>query len=240
LKIRSKGFAPSEGSSPTTILEGGHARSRARSRYLRMAAPRAPHSATRAHLPFLAVKELAPHGFPFYQSPVSHPRYPQELRTRTPNPPGARYARLQTAGARTHPWLRSGKSGDLVNLDTQAILEHLPVVRFPAEKDQVADIAEQNDAPGSWLRRSGTLTPNASTALTRSYRRCKGARALALCPPELSDPETATCPSVREGRRQAWIGMSLSGASRWRALSSPRSQGTRSASSGTTRTRSAV
>ncbi len=135
--------------------------------------------------------------------------------------------------------MNQGDLGDLANLDTQTLLEHLPGVRFPAEKDQVADTVEQNDAPGSWCRRSGMPTPNASTALTRSYRRCKDARALALCPPEPSDPETATCPSVREGRR-AWIGMSLSGASRWRALSSPRSPGTRSASSGTTRTRSAV
>jgi hypothetical protein len=37
--------------------------------------------------------------------------------------------------------------GDLANLDTQTLLEHLPGVRFPAEKDQVADTAEQNDAP---------------------------------------------------------------------------------------------
>jgi hypothetical protein len=50
-------------------------------------------------------------------------------------------------GAHTHPWLRSGKLGDLANLDTQTLLEHLPGVRFPAEKDQVADTAEQNDAP---------------------------------------------------------------------------------------------
>ena len=37
--------------------------------------------------------------------------------------------------------------GDLANLDTQTLLEHLPGVRFPAEKEQVADTAEQNDAP---------------------------------------------------------------------------------------------
>jgi len=85
--------------------------------------------------------------------------------------------------------MNQGDLGDLANLDTQTLLEHLPGVRFPAEKEQVADTAEQNDAPGSWCRRSGTQTPNASTDLMRSYRRCKGARrALALCPPELSDP----------------------------------------------------
>jgi hypothetical protein len=37
--------------------------------------------------------------------------------------------------------------GDLANLDTQTLLVHLPGVRFPVEKDQVADSAEQNDAP---------------------------------------------------------------------------------------------
>ena len=37
--------------------------------------------------------------------------------------------------------------GDLANLDTQTLLQHLPGVRFPAEKEQVAATAEQNDAP---------------------------------------------------------------------------------------------
>jgi hypothetical protein len=37
--------------------------------------------------------------------------------------------------------------GDLANLDTQTLLEHLLGVLLPAEKDQVADTAEQNDAP---------------------------------------------------------------------------------------------
>jgi Protein of unknown function (DUF2795) len=45
--------------------------------------------------------------------------------------------------------MNQGDLGDLVNLDTQTLLEHLPGVRFPAEKEQVADTAEQNDAPGS-------------------------------------------------------------------------------------------
>jgi hypothetical protein len=43
--------------------------------------------------------------------------------------------------------MNQGDLGDLTNLDTQTLLEHLPGVRFPAEKDQVADTAEQNDAP---------------------------------------------------------------------------------------------
>ena len=103
-------------------------RSRARSRYLRAAAPRAPHSATRAHLPFVAAKELAPHSFPFYQSPVSHPRCPPgpaHPNAQSPGrplraPPNGR----RKPGAHTHPWLRSGKLGDLANLDTHTLLEH--------------------------------------------------------------------------------------------------------------------
>jgi hypothetical protein len=43
--------------------------------------------------------------------------------------------------------MNQGDLGDLANLDTQILLEHLPGVRFPAEKDQVADTAEQNYAP---------------------------------------------------------------------------------------------
>ena len=44
---------------------------------------------------------------------------------------------------RDEPW----HLGDLGNLDTATLLQHLPGVRFPAEKDQVASTAEQNDAP---------------------------------------------------------------------------------------------
>jgi len=43
--------------------------------------------------------------------------------------------------------MNQGNLGDLSNLDTQTLLEHLPGVRFPAEKEQVAATAEQNDAP---------------------------------------------------------------------------------------------
>jgi hypothetical protein len=77
--------------------------------------------------------------------------------------------------------MNQGDLGDLANLDTQTLLLHLPGVRFPAEKDQVAATAERNDAP-RWCRRSGTQTPNASTAPTRSYKRCKGARAVSRNP----------------------------------------------------------
>jgi hypothetical protein len=40
-----------------------------------------------------------------------------------------------------------GNLGDLGNLDTATLLQHLPGVRFPAEKEQVASTAEKNDAP---------------------------------------------------------------------------------------------
>ena len=43
--------------------------------------------------------------------------------------------------------MNQGNLGDLTNLDTQTLLQHLPGVRFPAEKEQVAATAEQNDAP---------------------------------------------------------------------------------------------
>ena len=43
--------------------------------------------------------------------------------------------------------MNQGNLGDLSNLDMQTLLQHLPGVRFPAEKDQVAATAEQNDAP---------------------------------------------------------------------------------------------
>jgi Protein of unknown function (DUF2795) len=43
--------------------------------------------------------------------------------------------------------MNQGDLGDLANLDTQTLLEHLPGVRFPAEKEQVAATAERNDAP---------------------------------------------------------------------------------------------
>ena len=42
--------------------------------------------------------------------------------------------------------MNQGDLGDLANLDTQTLLQHLPGVRFPAEKDQVAATAERNDA----------------------------------------------------------------------------------------------
>jgi hypothetical protein len=43
--------------------------------------------------------------------------------------------------------MNQGNLGDLAYLDTQTLLQHLPGVRFPAEKEQVAATAERNDAP---------------------------------------------------------------------------------------------
>jgi Protein of unknown function (DUF2795) len=43
--------------------------------------------------------------------------------------------------------MNQGNLGDLGNLDTATLLRHLPGVRFPAEKEQVAATAERNDAP---------------------------------------------------------------------------------------------
>jgi hypothetical protein len=43
--------------------------------------------------------------------------------------------------------MNPGDLGDLGNLDTATLLQHLPGVRFPAEKEQVANTAEKNNAP---------------------------------------------------------------------------------------------
>jgi len=43
--------------------------------------------------------------------------------------------------------MNPGDLGDLSNLDTATLLQHLPGVRFPAEKEQVANTAEKNNAP---------------------------------------------------------------------------------------------
>ena len=40
-----------------------------------------------------------------------------------------------------------GNVGGLSNLDSATLLQYLPGVRFPAEKEQVAATAERNDAP---------------------------------------------------------------------------------------------
>jgi len=43
--------------------------------------------------------------------------------------------------------MNEGNLGDLANLDTATLLQHLPGVRFPAEKEQIASTAERNNAP---------------------------------------------------------------------------------------------
>jgi hypothetical protein len=43
--------------------------------------------------------------------------------------------------------MNQGSLGDLGNLDTATLLQHLPGVRFPAEKDEVVRTAESNNAP---------------------------------------------------------------------------------------------
>ena len=40
-----------------------------------------------------------------------------------------------------------GNLGDLSNLDSATLLQYLPGVRFPAEKEQIASTAEGNGAP---------------------------------------------------------------------------------------------
>ena len=49
--------------------------------------------------------------------------------------------------------MNPGNLGDLGNLDTATLLQHLPGVRFPAEKEQVAATAERNDAPQELVER---------------------------------------------------------------------------------------
>jgi hypothetical protein len=46
-----------------------------------------------------------------------------------------------------------GNLGDLSNLDSATLLQYLPGVRFPAEKEQVASTAEKNGAPQEAVQR---------------------------------------------------------------------------------------
>jgi hypothetical protein len=49
--------------------------------------------------------------------------------------------------------MNQGDLGDLGNLDTATLLQHLPGVRFPAEKDEVVRTAESNNAPQELVER---------------------------------------------------------------------------------------
>jgi hypothetical protein len=73
--------------------------------------------------------------------------------------------------------MTQGNLGDLGNLDVATLLQYLPGVRFPAEKEQVASTAEGNGAPQELVeKRSGTQAVNASMVPMRSCRRYKAAR----------------------------------------------------------------
>jgi hypothetical protein len=49
--------------------------------------------------------------------------------------------------------MNPGNLGDLGNLDTRTLLQHLQGVAFPAEKHQVVTIAERNNAPQELVER---------------------------------------------------------------------------------------
>jgi hypothetical protein len=49
--------------------------------------------------------------------------------------------------------MNQGDLGDLSNLDTATLLQHLPGVRFPAEKDEIVRTAESNNAPKELVER---------------------------------------------------------------------------------------
>jgi hypothetical protein len=49
--------------------------------------------------------------------------------------------------------MNQGNLGDFGNLDTATLLQHLPGVRFPAEKEQIATTAENNGAPQELVQR---------------------------------------------------------------------------------------
>lgn len=46
-----------------------------------------------------------------------------------------------------------GNVGDLGNLDSATLLQYLPGVNFPAEKEEVASTAEGNGAPQELVQR---------------------------------------------------------------------------------------
>jgi hypothetical protein len=60
--------------------------------------------------------------------------------------------------------MSQGNLGDLGNLDVATLLQYLPGVRFPAEKEEVASTAESNGAPQDMV----TQIRNAPTERFRS------------------------------------------------------------------------
>jgi hypothetical protein len=77
--------------------------------------------------------------------------------------------------------MNQGNLGDLANLDTQTLLQHLPGVRFPAEKEQVAATAERNDAPQE-------LVEKIRNADTQRFNGPEEVMQALQSPPETADP----------------------------------------------------
>jgi hypothetical protein len=80
--------------------------------------------------------------------------------------------------------MTQGNLGDLGNLDVATLLQYLPGVRFPAEKEQIASTAESNGAPQELVEKIRVQAANDSMLLTRSCRRSKAAK------PESFPPHT--------------------------------------------------
>jgi Protein of unknown function (DUF2795) len=74
--------------------------------------------------------------------------------------------------------MTQGNLGDLGNLDVATLLQYLPGVRFPAEKEQIASTAESNGAPQELVKKIRVQAANDSMLLTRSCRRSKAAKLL--------------------------------------------------------------
>ena len=79
--------------------------------------------------------------------------------------------------------MNPGNLGDLSNLDTQTLLQHLPGVRFPAEKEQVAATAERNDAPQELVERIRNADTQRFNGPDEVLQTVQGARVLSLRTP---------------------------------------------------------
>jgi len=66
--------------------------------------------------------------------------------------------------------------GEFGNLDAAILMRHLPGVKFPADKEHVASVAEQHGAPRRRSRGSGRRVANASTTPRWCCRRCRVTR----------------------------------------------------------------
>ena len=79
--------------------------------------------------------------------------------------------------------MNQGDLGDLANLDTQTLLEHLPGVRFPAEKDEIVRTAEQNDAPQELVEKIRNADTQRFNGPDEVLHTVQGARVLSLRTP---------------------------------------------------------